>query len=170
MPIRISSTKGLLKYSLKLSKGNRCLAALKFLTRAKRRNFSSDDLRKAALIYSYCNLAIDSEKCWLEIEARAEMAPGDFYMLGSLQAKMKKTEPAIHSLEHEIQLSLSLSESYYLSSSAIILANLLIEVGAISKAKEVLELVNPGEGGFIPNVGYKTKEELFGTCLLSPKQ
>ncbi|SFU61285.1 hypothetical protein SAMN05216350_103136 [Polaromonas sp. YR568] len=89
------------------------------------------------------------------------MAPGDFYMLGSLQAEMKKIEPAIHSLEHEIQLSLTLSESYYLCSSAIILASLLIEAGDIPEAKKILKLVDPGEGGFIPHVGYKTKVELL---------
>jgi hypothetical protein len=161
MPIRVSSIDGLLNYALSLAKKKKCETAVGVLLAAKAKGFATKNFKKAALIYFYCGRLLESEECWIEVDRQGAMAPGDFYMLGSLQADLRKSESAMKSLEREIELSKTSPDNYFLGSSAIVLASLLMDVNDWMRAKNVLELVQEGEGGFIPNIGYRKKSELI---------
>jgi hypothetical protein len=161
MSSKINTADGLLTAALKLAREKKYEQALKAIETLDAEGLESNSLRKVALVNSYCGLLAASELCWLEIDRRKEMSAGDFYMLASLQADLLKRELAEHNFEREIALAAETGNSYYLSSSVIRLAQLLVENKKHQRAREVLSLIDNEAGDFLPHVGYRTKVDIL---------
>jgi tetratricopeptide (TPR) repeat protein len=158
---RFSSTQGWLGYALKLARKGRRVQAQRVVQLVAKRELTSSDLRMAAQVNTRCEMIERAEECWLEVQRRHEMEPGDYYMLGSLQTRMSKLESAAQCFEREIALASSAGTDYFLGSAVIRLADLMLRLNNPSRAKEVLHSVGDGVGDHIDGVGFRTKTALL---------
>lgn len=161
MPKRFSSTKGWIGFALKLARKGRCEEAQQVLQKLASRELSPEDLRFAAQIHTWCELLTRAEVCWLEIERRAAVEPGDYYMLGSLQIRLNKFESAAHCFERELAVSEAAGSMYFVESSTIRLADLMLQLGQPRRAREVLINVAEDVGDYIDGVGFRTKAAIL---------
>ncbi|WP_141100982.1 hypothetical protein [Roseateles aquatilis] len=122
---------------------------------------TSTNLRLAAQVNTRCELLERAADCWLEIERRHDMEPGDYYMLGSLRMREAKLESAAQCFEHDIALASKTGTYYFLGSSAIRLADLMLRLNNPSRAKEVMALVDDETGEYIDGAGFRTKAVLL---------
>lgn len=161
MPKRFSSTEGWLGLALKLARKGQCEEAQQIVRKLVGRELSADDLRLAAQVNTRCELLDRAEVCWLEIERRAAVEPGDYYMLGSLQLRLSKSDSAAGSFERELKISAAAGSSYFVNSSVIRLADLMVKQGHPLRAKEILANVGEEVGDYIDGVGFRTKEAIL---------
>ena len=161
MPKRFSSTEGWLGFALDLARKQQCEDAQKVLHKLVKRELTSADLRLAAQVNARCELLERAADCWLEVERRHEMEPGDYYMFGSLQMRMSKLDAAARCFEHEIALASKTGTDYFLGSSVVRLADLMLRLNNPSRAKEVLASVDDGTGDYIDGAGFRTKAVLL---------
>ena len=161
MPKRFSSTEGWLGFALRLARTGRCEAAQKIVRRMEGRELISSDLRTIAQINNRCESLSQAEACWLEIDRRGEMESGDFYMLGSLQARLRKLESAARSFEREIEVATATGESYFMDSSSIRLADLMVRLGQPLRAEQILASVGDEVGDYVDDVGFRTKAAIL---------
>lgn len=162
MPRRISSTVGFLNLALTYAREGSYEKARPLVKRIEKKgSLSSDYLRKLALVHSYGGRLSASEACWIEIKRRNEMKSGDFFMLGSLQVDLSKTDLAIRSLESEMFLASTTANHFFLVSTAVTLSHLLIHKQEYQRATAALALIAIDDGDFIPSVGYRTKADLL---------
>lgn len=99
--------------------------------------------------------------CWLEVERRHQMEPGDYYMLGSLKMRLSNLDSAARCFEQEIALALKIGKDYFLGSSVMRLADLMLRLNNPSRAKEVLAFVEDGTGDYVEGAGFRTKAALL---------
>jgi len=161
MPKRFSSTHGWLGFALDLARKKKCEKALQVLRKVGRHELNASDLRLAAQVNNRCGALGAAESCWMEIERRAEIEPGDYYMLGSLQVQMSKWDSAVRCFEREVALASSSGNDYFLGSSVIRLADLMLKLNNLPRAREVLAAVDDGAGDYLDGVGFRTKVELL---------
>jgi len=147
--------------ALKLAKSGALEDALSMVSSMKTDSQSTDDLRKLALIYSYCGREDDAEEVWAIICARDDVRIGDCFMLASTQVGLGHSEEAIGNLRREIAASDNERNLAYLSVSVIHLAFLLTNKGLKSEAIEVLNRVGDSEGTYIAGSGQLTKRDLL---------
>jgi tetratricopeptide (TPR) repeat protein len=161
MPKRISSIQGWLKSALELARKRKFNEAQQVLRKLAGRNFQASDLRMAAIVNARCDNLDRAESCWLEIERRDKMKPGDYYMLGCLQARMSKHELAVQCFEREITISTNMKTDYFLDSNAIQLASLMVKFGRPSRAKEILASVKDNVADHVEGVGVRTRAAIM---------
>ena len=161
MSKRFSSTEGWLGFALKLARKGRCEEAQQILQKLAGRDLGPGDLRLAAQVNTRCELLDRAEACWLEIERRNEIEPGDYYMLGSLQMRQAKPESAARCFERELEISATTGTTYFADSSAIRLADLMLHLGQPMRAREVLATVAEEAGDYIDGVGFRTKAAIL---------
>lgn len=165
MPKRFSSTEGWIGFALKLARKGRCEEAQQVLRQLVKRSLSPNDLRLAAQVNTRCELLDQAEVCWLEIERRAAMEPGDYYMLGSLQMRLSKAESAARCFERELEVSAAAGSTYFADSSAIRLADLRLRLGQPLRAREALANVADDAGDYLDGVGFRTKVAILRDVL-----
>lgn len=161
MPKRFSSTSGCIRLALDLAREGKISAALRTLRHVKGRRLSADDLRLAAQVNNRCGVLDAAENCWLEIERRGEMEPGDYYMLGSLQLQLLRDASAARCYEREIEIAASSGNKYFLTSSVIRLADLMLKLKNLPRAREVLICVDDSAGEYLHGIGFRTKADLL---------
>jgi tetratricopeptide (TPR) repeat protein len=161
MPKRFSSTEGWIGFALKLARRGRCEEAQQVLRKLVGRELSPDNIRLAAQVNTRCELLDRAEVCWLEIERRAAVEPGDYYMLGSLQMRLSKPESAARCFQRELEVSAAAGSAYFADSSAIRLADLMLQLGLPMRAREALANVAEEAGDYIDGVGFRTKAAIL---------
>lgn len=161
MPKRFSSTNGWLGFALNLSRKRKFEEAQQVLGKLTGRRFEPDDLRIAAQVNRRCERLDRAEACWLEIEQHGGMEPGDYYMLGSLQAQMDKPEAAAQCFEREIAMAASSGTNYYADSASIRLADLMVKLGCPARAKEVLASLKEDGSDYVDGVGIRTRSAIL---------
>lgn len=161
MSKRFSSTEGWTGFALKLARKGRCKEAQQVLRSLVGRDLSPADLLLAAHVNTRCELLEQAEACWLEIERRTAVEPGDYYMLGSLQMRLAKFESASRCFRRELEVSAATGSAYFADSSAIRLAELMRQLGQPTRAKEVLANVADEAGDYIDGVGFRTKAAIL---------
>ena len=161
MPKRFSSTGGCIRFALDLARKEKFNAALRALRNVEGHHLSSDDLRLVAQVNNRCGVLDAAEGCWLEIERRGEIEPGDCYMLGSLQIQLMRDASAARCYEREIEIASSSGNDYFLTSSVIRLAELMLKLKNLVRAKEVLSRVDDSAGEYLHDVGFRTKADLL---------
>lgn len=161
MPKRFSSTEGWIGFALRLARKGQCEQAQKVLQNLTGRSLGPSDLRLVAQVNTRCNALDRAELCWLEIERRAAMEPGDFYMLGSLQMRLSKFEAAICCSQRELEISSKTGPTYFTNSAAIKLAELELQQGRPKRARDALADVADQVGDYVDGVGFRTKATIL---------
>jgi hypothetical protein len=126
---------------------------------------SPNDLRLSAQVNTRCEVLDQAEVCWLEIERRAAIEPGDYYMLGSLQMRLSKSGAAARCFERELEVSAAAGSAYFADSSAIRLADLKLQLGQPARAREALANVAEEAGDCIDGVGFRTKAAILRDAI-----
>ena len=169
MPKRFSSTEGRLGLALSLARKGRCEEAQQLIRGVAGRNLMSFHLRTIAQVNSRCGLLDNAEACWLEIDRRGEMEPGDFYMFGTLRVRLSKLELAARCFEREIAMGTTTGERYFVDSSVIRLADLFLRLGQPLRAREVLAVVGDDAGEYVDGIGFRTKVAILREVDLREK-
>jgi tetratricopeptide (TPR) repeat protein len=162
MPKQLSSNEQSLAVALDLARKQRCEEAQRIAHNFAVHELTPPELRMAAQVYNRCGSLDRAEICWLELERRDGMEPGDYYMLGSLQTRMSKLESAAKCFEREIAMASTMGSDYFLGSSAIRLADLMLRLNNLSRAVEILDSLNDKVGDYIEGVGFRSKTTLLG--------
>lgn len=146
--------------ALKMAKAGSFTAALEKLSKIELTELSVADLRRAALINSYCGRLEESEQCWERVCQNGEPGLGDSYMLGCAQMEVGKVDEAIHQFRSEIQLADKNGNAFYLGSSRMRLSYILIGKRRYKEALNALSGMSDSDGDYLPGIGYKTKSAL----------
>lgn len=133
--------------ALRLARDEKVDEAQELLSMIEVSGLSSDDVRSAALAYSYCHDMEMSERCWDRVVSSGEEAAGDRFMLASTQADFGRSDEALRNLRGEIELATRSGNDYYLSASVIVAAGILLNRHDKSAARDLLALV-PDDAGY----------------------
>jgi len=161
MAKRISSTQGWLDHALQLARKSQFEAAQKALGKVLGRELTSNELRMAAQVNNRCGQLGQAEVCWLEVERRNHMDPGDYYMLGSLMVQMSKFDLAVKFLGREIEVAAKTGNDYFVDSATIKLADLLIRMNNLSGARTALASIDNSASEYVDGVGLRTKAAML---------
>lgn len=146
--------------ALKMAKAGNFAAALEKLREVDLAELSVANLRKAALINSYCGRLEESEQCWERVCQSGEPGLGDAYMLGCAQMDVGKVDEALHQFETEIELADKSGNAFYLSSSKMRLCHILIGKRRYKEALDALSGMSDSDGDYLPGIDQKTKGAL----------
>ncbi|WP_431287580.1 hypothetical protein [Roseateles chitinivorans] len=121
----------------------------------------TDELRKFALIHSYCGRESEAEQAWESICSRPDVRIGDWFMLGATQADLGRAEPAIGNFQRELAAAIAQKDERYLSAAVIHLAFLLATAGRREEALDVLKHIDDSESIYVQGAGVMSKPDLL---------
>ncbi|SEL39875.1 hypothetical protein SAMN05216359_108173 [Roseateles sp. YR242] len=75
--------------------------------------------------------------------------------------RLSNLDSAARCFEQEIALALKIGKDYFLGSSVMRLADLMLRLNNPSRAKEVLAFVEDGTGDYVEGAGFRTKAALL---------
>jgi tetratricopeptide (TPR) repeat protein len=149
------------KKALSLAKAEKYSAALGLADSLDLKSLNESSLKNLALAYSYAGKLEQSELCWLTAIDRFEAGSGYNYMLGSIQSQLSKNQDAIFAFERELAHCLKANETFYLSSTALRLAQLYIADKRVEDAKNLMQYVNDSDNDYVPTLGNLNKKKLL---------
>ena len=119
------------------------------------------DLRSLALVYSYCGKEDAAVEVWVKVCECGEVSPGDYYMLGSTQMGLGKSDAAIGSLQQGLEAGDSAGNAGYSGVTALSLAYLLIRRNRAADARLVIHRLTDDDSPYIKEIGLVTKRQLL---------
>lgn len=154
-------------YALSLSKTGNIGGALRAVNSLEFDLLSPSQLRKLALIYSYCSEDEQCERTWIELIRRYGPGPGDCFMLGNAQlALLKYAEAAKHYLL-EYNADAGRASQYYRVGAGMSLAFCLIKEQNYVEANRILNQLDPDASLVLVREGRITRNQLLSMAAVS---